>query len=104
MAKKTEQKEAGEQLDLIEVGPENAKEIGKIARAYERVKRERMKWTEKEVEQKTALSDLIHKANLKPLDDGTIRFKVDKLIVTVKPKKESITVREEGEPEEGGDE
>lgn len=100
MAKKKHEKSeptAGEQLDLIDVSPENSKQIVGIARRYKTAQAQRIAALEREVEEKQKLLGLIKDAKLKPLDDGVIRFKVDGLLITVKPRDELVKVKEESE-------
>jgi hypothetical protein len=87
--------EQGEQLELIDITPENMKEILPVARRYQKHKDARMKALDKEVKAKQELLTLIKAANLAPLDDkGTIRFKCDDFIIIAKPKEWSLKVKE----------
>ena len=86
-----------EQLDLIDVSPENIKEIIPAARTYQKAKVARMNATERETKAKVALLSLVKAAKLKPLDDGTIRFRCDGLIISITPRDELIKVKEEEE-------
>lgn len=64
----------GEQLELIEVGPENIKKILPIAKAYKKVVSERVALNAKEKVLKEKLRDFAHTSGLKRLPDGSIRF------------------------------
>lgn len=86
----------GEQLDLIDVAPENAKQIIAIAKKYKAIQAKRISALEAECAEKQNLLTLIKQANLKQVD-GKIRFRVDGLIITVKPRDELVTVKEENE-------
>ena len=88
---------AGEQLDLIDVHPENAKEIIDCAKAYKRYVTDRLAVEKREVEQKQKLLALVRDANLQRLKDGTIRFKLDGFLITITPRDELIKVKEETE-------
>jgi hypothetical protein len=94
MAKKKTQ---GEQLDLIEVGPENSKKIKAVAHRYKAAQATRLNALEKEIAEKTELLELIKKENLQTLEGGKIQLKVDGMIITVTPRDELIRVKEEGE-------
>ena len=91
---------AGEQIPLLDVGPENAGPILEVARGYKKAVVARMRAGEKEVDLKVKLLDLIKKANLARLEDGRIRFRIDGMIITVKPRDELITVKDESEEAE----
>lgn len=93
---KSEQ-EAGEQMKLIDVGPENSKEIIKQARIYKAAVAKRIKATNEEVPAKQKLLKLIIDAHLNRLEDGTIKFKLDGYTITVTPRDELIKVKEDKE-------
>lgn len=96
----TDTPEPGEQLDLIDTKPENYKEIARIARQYQTAKVLRIEALDAEVDKKQKLLELIHNSGLQPKPDGTIVYKVDTLTITVKPTKETISVKEAGDVEE----
>jgi hypothetical protein len=99
MAKKKETQK-GEQMDLIEdVQPKNAGAILKEARIYKKFQAERLSALAKEKEHKQKVLDLVKAANLQPLEDGIIRFRCDGVLITVKPRDELITVKDEAEEE-----
>jgi len=96
MAKKKETT-AGEQLDLIDVAPENAKKIIAVARRYKEAQGQRIEALEREKTEKQKILDLVKEANLKRLDDGTITFKVDGMVIKVTPRDELVQVKDEAE-------
>ena len=98
--KKQEQEPAGEQLDLIDVTPENAKKIIPIARAYRKVVAERVELTNKETELKKKILDLVKESKLPRLPDGIIKFKCDGLTIIITPSDDKIKVKEDGEEKE----
>ena len=87
--------EKGEQLELIDVAPKNAKPIIAIAREYKAVVTKRVKLTAIEVQLKEEIKDMVHKAKLKPLDDGSTRFTFDGVTVQVTPCDAKVKVTEE---------
>jgi hypothetical protein len=91
---------SGGQLDLIDVTPEHGKAILAIAKDYKKVVVARMRMGEKEVDLKGKLLELIKKENLARLENGSIRFRLDGMIITVTPRDELIKVKEEGEEQE----
>ena len=96
---KKEEAVAGEQLDLIDVAPENAKEIITAAREYKAAQVKRIAALEREVERKQELLSLVRDANLQRLKDGTIRFRLDGFLITVTPRDELVKVKQEEETE-----
>ncbi len=88
-----------EQLDLIDVHPENAKAIVQAARLYKKFQAARSTALAKEVEQKQEVLRLVKEANLHPLDGGKIRFEYDNVLVSVTPRDELIKVKDKTESE-----
>ena len=82
---------------LMYVHRENIKEIIPAARTYQKAKVARMNATERETKAKVALLSLVKAAKLKPLDDGTIRFRCDGLLISITPRDELIKGKEEEE-------
>ena len=95
LKERAEQSAAGEQLDLIDVAPENLKKIIPVARAYRKVVKERVEFTNRETALKNELLNLIKEAKLKSLSNGKIRFKSEGLTITVTPTDEKISIKEE---------
>lgn len=96
MAKKQNQDESvesGEQLDLIDVQPENQKKIKTVAKRYRAAQKARISALEKEIEEKELLLGLIREANLKMID-GKIKFSIDGMTITVTPRDELVKVKE----------
>ena len=90
-----EQSTAGEQLELIDVTPENLKKIIPVARAYRKVVKERVEFTNRETALKADLLNLVKEAKLKRLPNGKIRFKSEGLTITITPMDEKISIKEE---------
>ncbi len=84
----------GEQLDLIDVAPENSKEIIDEAKKYKKWQNQRMRALEEETASKQKLLELMKKANLQRLDDGKLKISVDNYTITVTPRDELIKVKE----------
>ena len=101
MAKKSEMQttvEKEEQMDLIDVQPENAKEIIEAAQLYKKYQTARLNMLQKEVEQKQRVLELMKAAELQPIDtSGKVIFKSNHFIITIQPRDEKITVKEEDE-------
>ena len=95
---------AGEQIPLLDVGPENLAEIIPAAKEYKRVVTERVALTAQEVALKKRLQEFAHKSGVKPLEDGSIRFKVMGVTVEVIPQDEKVKVKidkdDDGQDEE----
>jgi len=94
MSKKKAKKEKGEQLDLIDVSPENAKPIIKVAREYIKYRDSRMAIQKKEVEHKQDIIELVKAANLAPINGGVIKFEYDGLLISLAPKEMELKVKE----------
>lgn len=97
MAKKKETIPADEQGYLIDIHPENEKEIIKAARAYKQAVQTRQKASEKEVKLKNELLDLVKAAELQPTEDGKIKFSLDGFKISVTPRDMLIQVKCEDE-------
>jgi len=98
MARKAKKEStSGEQLQLIDITPENLKAIKPIAQKYSAMVKRRLTVTAEETTLKAQLLELITDAHLTRLPDGTIKFKCDGMLITVKPRDELIQVREDGD-------
>lgn len=84
-------------MDLIDVGPENSKEIIRVARLYKTTLSKRIDLLAQEVEHKHKLLELINNAHLQRLPDGRIRFKVEGYTITVTPRDELVKIKEDSE-------
>lgn len=82
-----------EQQDLIDVQPENAEQIAEAARQYQRADEARKAAKEVCDEERARLLELIHEADLQPLEDGTIMLTVGGLKITVKPREDAVQVK-----------
>lgn len=96
---KTEKQEekTGEQLDLIDVAPKKAKPIIVQAKILKKLQIARASAQEKENIQKAILLNLIEEANIQRLPDGKIKFTYDGVTLTVTPKQESVSIKEDQE-------
>lgn len=100
MAKRRKTTDGGGQLALIDVEPKNKAAIKRAGRAYLAAKAERQVWLEKEQGQQEKVRDLVEAAELQPLEDGTIRFRVDGMTIKVTPREDGVTVKADGEATE----
>lgn len=91
--------EKGEQLDLIDVTPKNAKPIIAVAREYKQHQRARMKAGAKEEECKKKILDMVNKANLQRLEGGKIKFEYDGVMISITPRDELVQVKDKTEAE-----
>jgi len=83
-----------EQLDLIDVHPENQEEIVKAARAYKKTVKSRLGIQKKEADLKATLLGAVAEAKLQPLADGTYHFTVDSVEIKVTPRDNLVQVKE----------
>ncbi len=93
MAKK-QKKDAGEQLELIDVGPEHGKEILAAAKIYKKHQKARLAAAAKEGEQKKLILELVEKAHLQRLAGGVIKFELEGIPITITPRDELVQVGE----------
>lgn len=77
---------------LIDVHPENAKEILRVAKEYKAAQRQRMKFGEEEAASKAKLLELVKAAKFQPSNDGSIKFSIDGVKISVTPRDELIKV------------
>jgi len=84
----------GEQLDLIEVGPENLKVIMDVTQEYKKVQKLRLDTLKKEVKLKDKIKGLVKAAELQPLKDGKIKFNSGGFTFCLTPRDELITIIE----------
>jgi len=93
MAKKKGKKK-GEQLELIDVQPENVKHIIEVARTYKKSMARRLKELADETKLKHKIIELVDAANLQPLKGGVIRFECDGVEISITPQDRQVKVKE----------
>lgn len=103
MAKQKKTKNTGEQMPLIDVGPENTKAIIAEVRVYKKHQADRLAALEKEIKQKAKIKALVQAANLHRLKDGTIKFTVENTTITLTPRDELIQIKEKRERKKKAD-
>ena len=84
----------GDQGYLIDIHPENKKEIIATAQSYKRAMSQRVKFLDEEKGFKTKLLGLIKEAGITPLEDGKIKFELDGFKISVTPRDELVQVKE----------
>lgn len=94
MAKKKTSSKKGEQMPLLDVGPENLKKIEPVARKYRAAVKRRLVESAEEVALKKKLRGLIIEANLKRDKEGKIKFTAGGLIIKMTPCDDLIQVTE----------
>ena len=92
---KNQTDKTGEQLDLIDVHPKDARPIIAAAKILKKFQVTRSSAQDKENNQKALLLHLVEKANIPRLPDGRIKFHYDGILLTITPKQESISIKEE---------
>lgn len=95
--KRTEEPAVGEQLELIDVTPENLKKIKPVAKQYKAAQARRVKALDEEKALKAQIIQLVKEAKLKRLADGTIRFHCDGMLVTITPRDEVVRIKEDAD-------
>lgn len=96
MAKKGKEAESGEQLELIDVNPENAKPLIRAARKYRKTITQRLEIQHREAKELLDLRELIEASGLQPLASGKIAFEYDGVTVEHTPQdaKVKVTIEE----------
>lgn len=95
MAKKeTQTVGKGEQMDLIDVGPENIKAMRPVAAKGKNAEKRRAKAADDKKKAGEEMVELVKDAKLKPNANGLIQFVVDGLEVRVKPDQWTVTFTE----------
>lgn len=84
----------GKQGTLLDIMPKNSKEIIVAAEEYQEWQNKRVAALAKEKEYKQEILDLVKKSGLKPLDDGTVKFELDGMKITITPRDELVQVRD----------
>ena len=97
---KEAQKPDGEQMDLIDVLPENCKALVEAAKLYKKYLTVRLKALAKKVEQKQVILELVKAANIQPANGGKIKFKYQNVKINVTPSDYKVSVTVKGETEE----
>jgi hypothetical protein len=85
-AAETNKATTGEQMDLIDVGPENLKKIAPRVRAYKAAMEQRIESLKVEVDEKGKILALVLKAKLKPLANGHIKFTCEGIDIDIEPR------------------
>jgi hypothetical protein len=83
-----------EQPALLDVMPKNAKQIVEAAQLYRKYVAQRQRLLEQETAQKEEVLRLVKAGKLNYVD-GKIRFNYEGIIITVTPRDELITIKEE---------
>jgi hypothetical protein len=86
---------ANKTADLPGMKPPRIAALDEAAEEYVKVRDRRMGLTEKEVQAKANLIDLLHKHadKIPPNDEGVMYYKYDDVVVELKPGKEQLKVR-----------
>lgn len=95
---KARKKKTGEQLQLIDVGPKNLKEILAAVKVYLGHQKNRLASLKKEIAEKQHVLELVKVAKLVPLKDGVIRFECGGEIITIEPRDEVIRIQKAKKP------
>lgn len=94
-------KKKGEQLQLIDVGPKNLKEILASVIRYKGHQDVRLGALKKEIAEKAHVLELVKAAKLKPLSDGVIRFECGGEVISIEPRDEVIRIKKAKKTKDG---
>ena len=86
-----------EQMDLIDITPEQLKKIAPKIRRYKACVTERVALNAEEKKLKDLIKQFAHSSQMKRLPDGSIKFRCDDMIVSVTPQDEKVSVKENKE-------
>ena len=86
-----------EQMDLIDITPEQLKKIAPKIRRYKACVTERIALNAEEKKLKELIKQFAHESGIQRLEDGSIKFGCDGLIVSVTPQDEKVSVKESKE-------
>ena len=81
------------QMDLLEVGPENLKEIESHLDIYGWTVKRRIVLLATEVKEKQIILQLVQKAKLKPLANGHIKFRCRGMEIDLEPRDTVIHIK-----------
>jgi len=85
----------GEQFPLMDVAPENYKDILHHTKRYKAAQTRRIKALDEEKAEKRKVLELVENAKLQRLADGSIKFRCEGYQITVKPRDELIQIKED---------
>jgi len=94
---KTETFDTDEQMDLMDVQPENAQEIIEAVKKYKKFQGARIKAGIKEVELKGIVKNLVKAAKLQPLEDGVTKLRFNHVEISITPRDEIIKIKYDDE-------
>ncbi len=97
--KESEANASGEQLDLIDVSPKNAKPMIEVGRLYKKAQKARLKALAEEIRLKEKIRQLAKDAKLQRLENGVIRFEYQGVEICITPQDEKVTVKDNVEVE-----
>ncbi|MFM9966743.1 MAG: hypothetical protein ACKV2Q_36685 [Planctomycetaceae bacterium] len=89
--------EKAEQLQLIDVEPENAKVLRRIAKKYLAAEAERKEWLAECNKQKSLLVTAIHDAGIHADGDGSFKIDLGAFTLRVVPNDISIKIKQKGD-------
>lgn len=84
----------GKQGTLLDITPKNSKKIIAAAEEYQEWQNKRVAALAKEKEYKQEVLGLVKEAGLQPLPNGSIKFELDGLKITITPRDELVQVQE----------
>ena len=94
----------GEQMQLIEVAPENLDKISPHVRKYREALKQRQAALKEEVKQKQLIQELVLAAKLQPLTNGHVKFRCEGFEIDLEPRDFVIHVKESKPPKKQGGE
>jgi len=86
-------KKTNEQMDLIDVHPKNKMAILQAAKNYSSAQKVRLAALENEKAEKQKILDFVKKEGIKPLDNGSIKFSLDGVSISIKPRDELVQIK-----------
>jgi hypothetical protein len=81
----------GEQMDLIDVGPEHSKEIDSATERWQATIKKRLALQAVEAQQKAKVIALLKAENLTRLEDGSLKCRCEEWTIELKPTEEKLS-------------
>lgn len=83
--------------ELIDVTPENCKEILSLAKQLQKIQAKRKSLSDDEKVTRHKLIEAVRDAGLQPMENGVFILKINGMTIMVTPKEENVKIQENGD-------